>query len=128
MIAPDWMNEAVQAFGRQLNLSTFALNDRGVAGLSFENGATLRLEYVGEALLMVVGLKAEPTPAALSRLFMEVNPEAPRGEFAVRAAHLARTGELAYVVRLSERVVNVSVLQTAFTDLWDRIERLRRAL
>lgn len=128
MRAPDWMNEAVAAFGRQLNLSAFFLNDRGVAGLSFENGAALRLEYADDRLVMVVGLKAEATPAALARLLMDVNPEAPRGEFTVRAAHLARTGELVYAVRLSERDVNVSTLQAAFLDLWSRIERLRRAL
>ena len=128
MKAPDWMNEAVRAFGRQLNLSTFTLNDRGAAGLSFENGATLRLEYVGDALVMMVGLKAEPTPAALSRLFMDVNPDVPHEEFTVRAAHLPRTGELVFTTRLSERVVNVSTLQSAFTDLWNRIERLRRAI
>ncbi len=128
MRSPDWMNEAVQAFGRQLNLSTFVLNEHGVAGLSFENGASLRLEYTGETLVMVVGLKAEATSDALARLLTDVNPEAPRGEFVVRAAHLARTGELVYMVRLSERDVNVSTLQAAFSDLWDRIERLRRAL
>ena len=128
MNAPDWMNEAVQAFGRQLNLSTFALNARGVAGLSFENGISLRLEYVEDALFMIVGLKAEPTAGALARLLMDVHPEAPRGAFVVRAAHLARTGELVYVTRLLERTVNVSTLQAAFADLWDRIERLRRAL
>ncbi|MCQ2393291.1 MAG: hypothetical protein MJ249_03300 [Kiritimatiellae bacterium] len=128
MRAPDWMCEAVKAFGRQLNLSTFTLNDQGVAGLSFENGASLRLEYVGEALVMVVGLKAEPTPDALARLYMDVNPEAAHGEFVVRAAHLARVGELVYVTKLAEHDVNVSTLQAAFTELWERIERLRRAL
>ncbi len=128
MTAPDWMNEAVRAFGRQLNLSTFALNAQGVAGLSFENGVTLRLEYAHEALLMVVGLKADPAAEEIKRLLTEVNPEAPRGRFPVRAAFMARTGELVYAARLAEREVNESALGAAFGELWERIERLRRAI
>ena len=128
MKAPEWMNEAVQAFGRQLNLTTLALNDRGAAGVTFEHGVTLRFEYTGDALMMVAGLKAEADEAAVKRMLTDVHPDAPRGEFPVRSAYLARTGELVYAAKLPEREVNVSALQTAFTDLWNRIERLRRAL
>lgn len=128
MKAPEWMNEAVRAFGRQLNLSMLALNEQGAAGLSFENGVSLRFEYVQDALMMVVGLKAEPDPESLSRLLTDVHPEAPRGEYPVRAAYLARTGELVYAAKLPERTVSVSVLQGAFGELWNRIERLRRAI
>lgn len=128
MKAPDWMNEAVQAFGRQLNLSTLALNEQGAAGLSFENGVSLRFEYTGEAMMMVAGLKADPDPESLARLLTDVHPSAPRGEYPVRAAYLSRTGELVFAAKLPERMVNVSVLQEAFTELWDRIQRLRRAI
>jgi len=128
MKAPNWMNEAVQAFGRQLNLSTLSLNEQGAAGLSFENGVSLRFEYVEGALMMVVGLKAEPDSEALSKLLTEVHPQAARGEYPLRAAYLSRTGEMVYAAKLPERNVNVSVLQEAFTELWERIERLRRSL
>ena len=35
-MTPDWLNNTVRAFGRQLGLKEFAMNERGAAGVRFE--------------------------------------------------------------------------------------------
>lgn len=117
MTAPDWLNEAIRAFGRQMALHDFALNARGAAGARFENGVSLRLEYAAESLVMSVGVKMPSDEGALKRLLTGAHPSAVPG-FAVRAVLMERNGEGLYAVRIPERQVDVSILESVFRVLW----------
>lgn len=126
-MTPDWLNDAVRAFGRQMGLQSFALNDRGAAGVRFENGLSLRLEYAQESLVMTMGVPTEPSDAALKRLLVAAHPSAQRG-MRIRAAYLSRAGEAIYAIRLPERDVNVTALEAAFRELWRVVDALRRSV
>ena len=123
-MTPTWLNDVVTAFGRQMALTRFALNERGVAGVRFENGFALRFEYVDGALLVSLGVPAGDDPATLRHLLEAVHPAARRG--GMRAAYLAKRGEAVYAVRLAERGVTLAALEEAFQALWQAAERLRR--
>lgn len=127
MTAPDWLNEAVRAFGRQMGLGSFALSERGTAGVRFENGVSLRLEYAEGALMMFAGVAMEPRSELLRRLFTGSH-FASGSPLPVRAAYLERGGEGLYVVRLDERRVDVSSLEAAFRVLWQLAVSLGRAV
>lgn len=127
MTAPDWINGAVGAFGRQMGLAAFALNERGAAGVRFENGVALRLEYAEGALMMTVGLRLPPEERVLVRLLAEAHPLA-QGAVQVRAAYMSRTGEAVLVARIFERDIETTALEAAFRELWARGERLWRAV
>lgn len=60
MIA-SWIAETVRAFGRSLGLKDFALNERGAAGVRFENGRGLYLEGGDAGLMVSVGVPSDPS-------------------------------------------------------------------
>ena len=126
-MSPSWVNDTVRGFGRQLGLETLALNDRGAAGINFENGMSLRLEHVRGAMMVVVKLGGEPSGDALRAALAEAHPAASDGKGPdIRAACAAGTGEAMLVIRIVERDLGVSALESAFRRLWERAERLRR--
>ena len=126
-MTPDWLNETVQAFGRQMGLKRFALNDRGAAGVRFENGFAFRLEYAHEALIVSMAMEAPSEAATLRRILTQSHPDAVRGGLPVRAAFLARTGEALFAQRLAEREVTVTALEAVFRRLWALADAVRRA-
>ncbi len=126
-MTPEWLNDAVRAFGRQMGLTTFALNERGVAALRFENGTTLRFEYANESLTVAASLALPGGEAAISRLFTAVHPDA-GAPMHLRAVYLAKSGEGVYAVRLAEREVNVTAIEGAFRVVWGAMENLRRSV
>ena len=117
---PAWLNDIVGEFGRQMGLKAFALGDRGTAGVRFENGLTLRLEYANEALMMLVGFapqNAQSAQAFALRLLTQAH-YAGAGATGLRAGYLRRTGEAILVRRLSERSIDLPRLEEAFQSLW----------
>jgi len=118
-MAARWIEEAVRSFGRQLGLAEFALNEAGAAGVSFENGMTLRFESARDALVLTVGVPSAGE-AQLKRLLAAAHPSAQRGR-TVRAVRLAGTGEDALSVRFGEREVSVDALSVAFRNLWEAV-------
>lgn len=126
-MTPAWLNEIVRSFGRQMNLDGFLLNDRGAAGVRFENGLSFRLEYAQESLLMLAGVAVPPEAGVLKRVLTAVNPDA-RHQPMVRAGYLKRAGEAVFVVRLSEREVTVTTLEAVFRQLWQLADQLRRSV
>ena len=129
MSAPVWVEAAVTAFGGQLGLTSLALNERGVAGVRFENGISLRLENAAGALTMTVGVPTQPTAEALKPLLSGAHPGAQRaGRAAVRAAYSDRGGEAFFALSIVERAVSVTSLGDAMTELWGRAERLWRVV
>ena len=78
-MTPTWLNDVVTAFGRQMALTRFALNERGVAGVRFENGLTLRFEYADEARLVSMGVAAGDEPAPLRHVLAAGHPAEQRG-------------------------------------------------
>jgi len=128
MTPPDWVNEAVRAFGRQMGLKGFALNDRGAAGLRFENGVLLGLEYVEDALMMSAGLVTDASAATMKRFLAGAHPSARTGGVRLRAVRLAKTGESRYVARLADRELTPTVLEATFRALWQAVDYLKGAL
>lgn len=125
-MTPDWLNDIVQAFGRQMGLQEFRLRDNGAAGVTFENGLSLRFEYANEMLMMSMGVSATPTDAMMKNLLLAAHPAAQQGPVRIRAGYLKRTGEALLTLRLQEREVTVTALETAFRQLWSAADRLRR--
>ncbi len=126
-MTPSWLNDMVRAFGRQMDLAQFELNEQGVAGVRFENGLSLRFEYAQEALMLTLGVPVANEPETMKRLLEAVHPSA-RNPLRLRAAYLARADEAIYSVRLPERSVTVAVLEHAFRVLWQAADRLRRSV
>lgn len=127
-MTPDWLNDIVQAFGRQMGLREFRLHDNGAAGATFENGLSLRFEYANEMLMMSMGVQATPTDAVMKHLLLAAHPAAQQGAVRIRAGYLKRTGEALLTMRLQEREVTVTALETAFRQLWSAADRLRRTV
>lgn len=126
-MTPDWLNETVRAFGRQMNIPNFELNARGAAGMRFENGIGFRLEYANEALMLMTAVEVPADAALFTRVLALVHPDA-RLQPAVRAGYLARTGEAIFVVRVGEREVSVTALEAVFRMLWRLAEQIGRAV
>lgn len=125
-MTPDWLNDNVQAFGRQMGLSEFRLTDSGVAGVRFENGMSLRFEYAEGALMMSAGVPVDADPDTMRRLLVSSHPSAAR-TVRLRTGYLSKSGEAIFTLRLAEREVTVSSLESAFRVLWAAADRLRRA-
>lgn len=120
MMAPEWLNEVVADFGRQMGLNNFALNDRGTAGIRFENGITFRLEYVNEALMMIVGFapsNVESTQVFAAKLLTAAHYEA-AGDKGLRVGYLKRVGEAIVTARIPERELDVPKMEEKFSLLW----------
>lgn len=113
MTAPTWINAIIADFGRSAGLRGLALNERGAAALRFENGATLRLEYGNDELVVAIS-----TPAAdVRRLLALAHPKARFG-FRIRAGVLPKTGEAVMAIRFPERDATLPNLNSAFSVLW----------
>lgn len=126
---PTWLNDTVRGFGRQMGLQTLELNDSGVAGIAFENGLNLRLEYATNALTMYIALAIQPSGNAVRAFLAEAHFAADDGRGgAIRAGCLQSTGEPFLAVRIAERSVNVTMMEAVFRRLWERTERLRRVI
>jgi len=127
-MTPEWLDSTVRAFGRQLGLGSFSMNERGAAGVRFENGASLMLEYAANSLMVSVRVPVSPSAENIRRLLADAHPSARSGiPQRVRTAYLGKTGEAMYVARLDERLVNVSAIEGAFRAMWDMAIRLGRS-
>lgn len=126
MTAPDWINDEIDAFGKDAGLRGLALNDRGAAALRFENGLGFRFEYAYESLSLVatVPLRETPDDETAQALLRYAHPDA-RHPFRLRTGYLAKTGCAVFAVRLAEREVNRSTLATAFQLLWRTADGFR---
>jgi len=128
MIA-EWITDEVRAFGRQLELTTFALNDRGMVAVLFENGFKLRLEYREPALWVQLLFPLPADAEALVRLLAEAHPRrGVTGEGIVRAVYLERSGEALLTIALPEDRIEASAIDAAFRELFERAVRLGRTL
>lgn len=117
MRAPQWLDDTVRAFGRQFRLERLSLGENGVAGVKFENGAELKLEYARERLAVMVTRPAERDDGAAKRVLAAAHPDAVRA-FTVRSGLFAATGRAFFVTRVAERDVTTDVLAKAFQEVW----------
>ena len=118
MSAPVWMESLVKEFGKGAALPDFALNDRGTAALSFENGASLRFEYAEGALAVSMTVLSPIDPARAGTLLSHAHPDARRGTFRIRTGYLASRGRALFAVRLAEREATLPLLNQVFAALW----------
>ena len=117
MMAPGWIAALVRDFGRAAGLSDFALNERGVAAVSFENGLSLRFEFAEEALTVAVTVSALLDPAQARVLLAYAHPDARLG-FRLRTGYLARSGRAVFAVALAGRDVTLPSINAVFALLW----------
>ena len=128
-MTPVWIDETVEAFGRQMGLGHFALNERGAAGVIFENGVSFRLERTDDALIASVRMAAPASDEAVRKVRTESHPEMQAKDGGiVRAACLLCTGETVLALRIGEREISVVALEQAFDRLWERALELGRAI
>ena len=113
MTVPAWIGAVISEFGKSAGIGDLALNGRGASALKFENGATLRLEYTGEELVVAVAVP----PGDVKRLLALSHPKARHG-FRVRAGIIPKTREAVIAVRLAERDVTLPRVNAAFDLLW----------
>lgn len=116
--APDWIDAAVRDFGRGAGLDSFALNERGVAALRFEDGRALGFEYANEELAVSMSAPARNDAATARRILAAAHPSAAWGGLRVRAGYLEKTGCAVFAVRLAARDVTRPALERAFAVLW----------
>ena len=117
MTAPNWIEAAVRDFGRGAGLADFALNDRGVAAVRFENGRTLRFEFMGEELIVAVTAAMSLVESAAKRILACSHPEARFGA-RIRSGYLAKAESAVFAVRIPAGEATLPVLNTAFDALW----------
>lgn len=113
MTAPVWMNAVISDFGRAAGVDGLAFNERGAAALAFENGASLRLEYANEELVVAMTVAADDLRRLLSLSHFRA-----RHGFTVRTGVLAKSGRAVMAIRLAERDVTLPRLNDAFGVLW----------
>ncbi|MBP5285928.1 MAG: hypothetical protein ILO34_07495 [Kiritimatiellae bacterium] len=113
MTPPAWMSAVVRDFGRAAGIDSLSLNGRGAAVLKFENGFSLRFEYIGEELAVAM---TAPT-ADIRRLLSFSHPRARYG-FRVRTGIVPKTRDAVLAIRLEERNVTLPRLSAAFELLW----------
>ena len=117
MTAPNWIAAAVRDFGRGAGLENFALDERGVAAVRFENGASLRFEYALGDLVMAMTVPAANTAETARRILAYSHPDARYGA-KVRSGYLARSGCAVFAVRHASEDVTLPVLNAVFGALW----------
>ena len=118
MSAPSWMESLVREFGKGAGLSNFTLNDRGVAALAFENGASLRFEYAEEMLAVEMTVPSTLDSVRAAVLLARAHPDAVRGGFRIRTGYLASRGRAILAVRLAEREATLPLVNQVFAALW----------
>lgn len=126
MIA-SWIAETVRAFGRSLGLRDFALNERGAAGVRFENGRALYLEGGDDGLMVSVGVPADPSAETMKRLLSRAHHAARTDGLRVRCVWAEKSGEARFVTRIDARDLTATGLEQAFRALWQEAEVFGRA-
>ena len=126
MIA-SWIAETVRAFGRSLGLKDFALNERGAAGVRFENGRGLYLEGGDAGLMVSVGVPSDPSAETMKRLLARAHYAARTDSLRVRAVWVEKAGEARFVTRVDARDLTATSLEQAFRALWQEAEVFGRA-
>ncbi len=117
MSAPTWIDSAVREFGQTAGLNALDLGERGSAAVSFDNGLSLRFEYVQESLVIAVTIPSRLDPQSASRLLAYAHPEARVG-FRLRTGYFSRIGRAVFAVRLADREVTVPIINSVFSTLW----------
>lgn len=118
MSAPVWLEALLKEFGKGAGLPDLALNDRGTAALSFENGSSLRFEYAEGTLAVMMTVPSSISPARAGALLALSHPDASRGAFRIRTGYLASRGRALFAVRLAEREATLPILNQVFAALW----------
>lgn len=125
MTIPDWVEAALDEFGRATGLGGLSLGKDGAASLVFANGSRLRFEYAFDTLTVMMTLPMRTdNETLLRRLLALAHPEA-RHPFKLRAGYLQKTGEALLAARLPAREVSRVSLETVVQDLWRGVEGLK---
>jgi len=123
----DWIASEILAFGRSLELTALALDERGMAAVRFENGVKLRLEYRQPALWVQVLVALPADGETMVRLLGESHPLRGVTEAGVvRSAYLERSGEALLTIALPQDRIEAPAIDAAFRDLFERAVRLGR--
>jgi len=124
MTAPAWMNAVIADFGRAAGADKLALGASGAATLRFANGASLRLEYTGDELVVAIVTAhtlfgAQP----IRRLLALANPKV-AGQMRMRAGIMPKTGTAVIAMRMPERDVTLPALNSTFSVLWRAMDEI----
>lgn len=125
-MTPGWLSDVVRAFGRQMGLKTLALNERGTAGVRFEDGRELRFEYADGRLAVMVTLPVAATGELARRVLACAHPDARRG-VRLRSGFFAKENRAFFHATLAEREVAVDSLERVFRELWSAAAAAGRA-
>lgn len=119
MTVPGWIEAIVREFGAGAGLENLSFNERGVAGVGFENGFVLRFEYSEPALTVEMTVPSPPDAAKMKSLLAYSQPRAALpGGMRMRTGYLARSGRAIFAIRLDGRDVTAPAVHEAFSALW----------
>gem|GEM_PF-2366670 len=123
-MAEQWLQAIVQEFGKRLGLSQFRLNDKGAAGVSFENGVTFRMEYRGDRLFLCLATPMQKNSTALKALLQLSHPAARRNDLDIHAAYQPTSQRAIIMTNFQDRTLSVPLLDKTFTNLWELTHKL----
>ncbi|MBP5791596.1 MAG: hypothetical protein J6W80_05000 [Kiritimatiellae bacterium] len=119
MTVPGWISAIVRGFGSGAGLENLSFNERGVAGVAFENGFTLRFEYVESALMVEMSVPSNPDAERMKALLSYSHPRAAApGAMRMRTGYITKSGRVVFAVRLESRDVTGPAVHDAFAMLW----------
>ena len=114
----EWVYAAVIEFGKHFGFEHFALNDKGAAAATFENGTSLALEYNNDTLCLQVRVPFAPGDANFKKLLVTSHPRN-RFPFPLRTAFLPKSSQGLFLVKMDERDVTENSLWQIFSQIWN---------
>lgn len=113
MDVPAWIMDEVTAFGSALGLDTLTLDAAGRAGLAFENGQRLRLEY-HPGMLVIYSVTSPDSPVEPLVLAAQCRPGTPRRRSHMPLQMALHHGQVVRLVRLEESTISRGTIDEAF--------------
>lgn len=125
-MTPDWLNDVVGAFGRQMGLQSLRLGERDSAGVRFENDVEMKLEFSRGFLEVLLTIPIQPNADTARQVLVVAHPESRKG-IKIRSGFFEKSGRAFFHARLAEREVAVDSLERVFRELWTAAGSVRRA-
>lgn len=116
MSAPEWLQQTIAEFGRGAGLQSLALNDRGAASLSFDNGTSLVFEYAFSSLVVMMTVPVSKTPEVAGKVLSFAIPER-RTLFRINAGFMPKADKAFFAIRLPREEITLPVLMSAFNEV-----------
>lgn len=117
MTAPSWADALVREFGRGAGVEGLSLGEGGSAAFDFANGRTLRFEWTGDGIAVLVTAPQPGGPGAAKAVLSCAHPDARFGA-RVRAGLLKGGTEAVFAVLPDGGEATLPALNAAYRAAW----------